>query len=354
MWEQALTGLQEAYKPQITQIQEAANYDISQAYANYKKSQMSLLQNKYIGSGLREKFSKDLESAYGASYLQSKAKEAQSLYETQSAFGKDVAALESQFAEYGEKLAALDKAIYEKAGLDINKARLTKEEGGLGHYETRNGGVYLTAEGTSFYDQMLSEITSGGENATQSLDDYLIAQGYDDLYQFYATDPEKIRTLLGGKEVADAAYTSDEKSRIGAAEAKRKYEKYLGKNITDKTFDSYQEEERYYTTQYNIDTTIEKLDTLLSLPDNALIQNTLLSKTVAPEIKRVLGAYNVNIDKDGDKFSLSILGANVKGLGSKLEELGFSKARVGTMLQNQWTGNINELKTLISELYNLT
>ena len=367
MWEQALTGLQEAYKPQIEQTQQATAYDISQAYANYKKSQLSLMRNRYLGSGYKTQQMENLESAYGASYLQSKAKEAQSLYETQSAFGKDVAALESQFAEYGEKLAALDKAIYEYAGADINKARLGLDEGGLGHYELGA----LTGAGKSFYDEQLTRITKGGAEPTQSFDDWLLEQEYDDLYEFYTSDPQRIKMLLGGEEVADSEYTSDEKFRAESDRLQREYEKRIGA-VSDKKFSSYEEKQAYYSEQIAFDDLKKSIDAGLKDPDSqGPLRN--MQKILRPIMKKETGSSSVvTLGGTRDKPVINIdasLGDQEPDKIRRLKEAGFvltpksthiregvgpnATWREGVTYDVKWSGTQKELESLLANLYNI-
>lgn len=379
MWEQALKGLQSSYQPQIEQIQKSTTYDISQAYANYKKSQMALMRNQQIGSGLREKMVRDLSSAYDASYAQARQQEAQTLAETQTAFATDVATLESQFADYGEQLAALDKAIYEKVGADITRARLGKDEGGLGHYETREDGVYLTAEGKSFYDKAFSEITRGGEAPTQSLEDYLLEQGEDELYKFYTSDPQRIRMLLGGEETADATMTTDELSRVGAAEAKKEYESLSAQQKASvKDASTYAEQEAVYT---------------------EAVQNTKKYQALKPQLEGAFKGSAGIFDEDFNKYSSGVLDKDLRrylapavkdatGVGfnlvvhgssenpeihlhktvtsldeatrNRLEDLGFTVKTTESITPNrptsytiEWRGDEDMVYSLAKKLYNI-
>lgn len=356
MWEQALTGLQEAYKPQIEQINKAAEYDISQAFANYKKSQRALLQDRRMGSGLKEHYASGLASAYENQAQQIGVSQAQSLYETQSAFGKDVAALESQFAEYGEKLAALDKAIYESEGLDINLARLSVEEGGLGHYEARDGKYVLTNKGKTFYDKALNDrITRSADEL--SFQDWLLHNEYDDIYEFYTSDADRIRGLLAGEEVRDAEYTTDEGYRESAADSKKAYEQVVG-HVSDKTFDTYQAEDEYYKAQ------LAKEDVLTSVRllnrGGAAISEPLLNKTLAPALEKRLGISDMKIDVSGkgDNQTYTIereiggKGKHTEAEARKLSGMGFdvifSDARE---LKISWKGSQKDLLELIDKIY---
>ena len=324
---------------------------------------------RYLGSGYKTQQMGNLESAYGASYLQSKAKEAQSLSETQSAFSKDVATLESQFAEYGEKLAALDKAIYEYAGADINKARLGLDEGGLGHYELGA----LTDTGKSFYDEQLTKITKGGDNPSQSFDDWLLEQEYDDLYEFYTSDPQRIKMLLGGEEVADSEYTKDEQYRAEAERLQREYEKRIGA-VSDKKFSSYEEKQAYYTKQIAFDDLKKRIDAGLKDPDPSPVRAyENLSKILRPIIKKETG-WNAVIDMTGTKDNPIIyIDSYLSDYDTEkirhLEEAGFVLTpktihiqetagvhptyRDGIAYDVKWSGTQKELESLLANLYNI-
>ena len=113
-----------AYKTQ-------ANYDISQAYANYKKQQLNLLQSQRLGTGFKENVSSILKSNYGNLFRGIKKEEAQNLADLEQAYLKKVASnaetiyglqedYEKKKASIGADIESLTTA-YNKDLASINK-----------------------------------------------------------------------------------------------------------------------------------------------------------------------------------------------------------------------------------------
>jgi hypothetical protein len=98
-WEEYfLQPLRETYETGVGQIQAASNYDISSAYANYKKQQLQLAQQNAFSEGVMKKLEKQLESEY-----------ASNVYSTQTTAAENLATLQSEIdKKYTENQEALE------------------------------------------------------------------------------------------------------------------------------------------------------------------------------------------------------------------------------------------------------
>lgn len=267
LWEQALTGLQSAYQPQISAVQQTTSYDISQAYANYKKSQLNLMQSQQLGTGLKEQLTSGLGEKYQSAYQQAKTTEAQQLSSLASSYAEDVASIEEQFTQFGETASQLQKALFEYASsgagettpsninYDFNRAFIPESEGGLELYQQTEDGIYrLTKKGEEFYDKLLNQYITTydkttGERVTTGFGDWLLEnKEYSDLGKAYAENPALYAEAFGGKNVSDLEVAKEEQSLYKANEAEsvfaKKYETYYNKN---KEFESDVIRENYYT-----------------------------------------------------------------------------------------------------------
>lgn len=98
------TAQQSAYKTQ-------ANYDISQAYTNYKKQQLNLLQTQRLGTGLKEELSSSLQSSYKSIFSQLKEQEQQNLYNAAQTYAKNVTDLESEIQSQKNAQAKAEESL---------------------------------------------------------------------------------------------------------------------------------------------------------------------------------------------------------------------------------------------------
>lgn len=109
LWEQALTSLQQTADIQAQAVQATADYDISQAYANYLQSQRQISQASNLGTGFKEQLESNLQSSYQSAFGQAETEEAQGLYNIAQQYSENVTETENQFAEVGSALSSIDE-----------------------------------------------------------------------------------------------------------------------------------------------------------------------------------------------------------------------------------------------------
>lgn len=362
LWEQALTGLQAAYKPQISAVQQSSAYDISQAYANYKKSQLNLLQSQQLGSGLKEQLSSGLGQQYQSAYKQAKLTEAQQLANLAETYAKDVSNVEEQFAQFGETASQLHKALFEYASsgageispsginYEYQRAFIPENQGGLGFYSLSEDGTYdLTEEGKAFYDKLLGEYTTTydkttGARTTTGFGEWLLEnKDYADLGKAYAENPALFAEAFGGKTVADLEVSPDENASYRLRDVKASLDK---KYIDDtKTFENTQTELDYYSGIANI------VDSVTNLNYDS-IENTLKT-LIAENTNEDISSWSINAWKQpGVPIRIEINGHNWGRFTEKqkklLRELGFSKGRDIWYISVQDT---EDIKNKLVQLY---
>lgn len=208
-WEEALTGLQTtlqtAYEAESTPIKQQTSYDISQAYENYKKTQLNLLQNQQLGAGLREHLGSELSSKYGETYSGIRAQEKAQLsklsseYATQ--YNKYYKELQSSLEKEATKLSDIEKALLSYRGLSgISQAEELEY--------IQNG--ELTDEGRDFYAKsFLDQNAETGESAY--FGDYL-AKTNPELYEYFAGNRAKVMQLVGGLDAEDVGKSYSQSS----------------------------------------------------------------------------------------------------------------------------------------------
>ena len=220
-WERYfLQPTQQAFETAASQVQQQTQYDISGAYANYLKNQRNIAQQSQLGTGFKEQVSQQLRDQYSSAFEQAKTEEAQQLTELQSEYQDILATNEEALLQQGEQLAALEQAIYNYAGVDTSKLGLSVEQGGLGYYTTDESGVTtLTDRGKAFFDEQLNTI---GESGT-SFSDWLYRTN-SDLYDFYTSNPDLAKQLIGGLKPGDVKFTDEER-------IKNEYKDYIQSDI---------------------------------------------------------------------------------------------------------------------------
>lgn len=220
-WERYfLQPTQQAFETAASQVQQQTQYDISGAYANYLKSQRNIAQQSQLGTGFKEQVSQQLRDQYSSAFEQAKTEEVQQLTELQSEYQDILATNEEALLQQGEQLAALEQAIYNYAGVDTSKLGLSVEQGGLGYYTTDESGVTtLTDRGKAFFDEQLNTI---GESGT-SFSDWLYKTD-SELYDFYTSNPDLAKQLIGGLELGDVKFTDEER-------IKNEYNDYIKSDV---------------------------------------------------------------------------------------------------------------------------
>lgn len=265
-WERYfLQPTQQAFETAASQVQQQTQYDISGAYANYLKSQRNIAQQSQLGTGFKEQVSQQLRDQYSSAFEQAKTEEAQQLTELQSEYQDTLATNEEALLQQGERLAALEQAIYNYAGVDASKLGLSVEQGGLGYYTTDESGVTtLTDRGKAFFDEQLNTI---GESGT-SFSDWLYKTD-SELYDFYTSNPDLAKQLIGGLEPGDVKFTEEEEWAIPASDAensfKEKYPNYIDEN---KEFETNESKTNYYSSLEKVFDSANTIDFSKTLNEN--------------------------------------------------------------------------------------
>ena len=289
-WEEVLTGLQNTlsaeYETEAAPIQQEAKYNISQAYENYKKTQLNLLQNQRLGTGFKESLVSDLSKEYGRTYSTIKQQEQTQLRtldkEFSSQYNKYLNELTKNLETEATALDALEREIYAYRGIDSAQAEA------LNYYAQNEQGVYeLTDEGRDFFAQSLLQANSlNGE--TKQFIDYLYEKD-SDLYDYYVSNISKVGELVGGltpedlkgtyaqssavKKIADNLKQQIQTEYESLSEGQKDYLKRRGINFTDVI-------ETQYNTEADRRTAYQDyLEKMLSVPKD--VKPTPEQKTAA-------------------------------------------------------------------------
>ena len=108
LWEQFLTGTQTTFQQQANQVQNAHSYDISQAYAHYKKQQLQLQMNEQLGAGFQQQVGSELQSAYGKTYQDIKTQESSDLAKIAANYQTAYEEGEAAFEQIGATLQQVE------------------------------------------------------------------------------------------------------------------------------------------------------------------------------------------------------------------------------------------------------
>lgn len=223
LWEQFLTGTQTAFQQQAQQVQDVYSYDISQAYANYKKQQLQLQMNERLGAGFQQQVGEQLQTEYGTAYQDIKTKETSALADVQEAYEEAYEEGESRFSQFGQTGQSLDKAIFEFAKTqgydfaDTTKLYKSRRDGGYELFkktEDAAGNVTteLTEYGKDFYNKMLHGTENRFVEFLQESDDY------EGLYDLYMANPDLYNYMVGGLEYGTRKYDETRMTNLLAQE----------------------------------------------------------------------------------------------------------------------------------------
>lgn len=223
LWEQFLTGTQEQFQQQANQVQDIHSYDISQAYANYKKQQLQLQMNEQLGAGFQQQVGSQLQTEYGTAYQGIKAQEVSDLAKVREAYQKAYAEGENRFTQFGKTGQSLDKAIFDFAkteGYDFadeSKLYKSRRDGGYGFFkqtQDENGNITteLTEFGKDFYNKMLHGTENRFAKFLQESEDY------EGLYDLYMANPDLYNYMVGGLEYGTRKYDTSRMTNLLAQE----------------------------------------------------------------------------------------------------------------------------------------
>lgn len=185
-------------------------YDISDAYANYKRAELGVMRNQNLGSGFKRQIASALQSEYEKQYETEKAEEASNIYNIGSKYSqeaqKQIAAQEKTLTEQASKLRKLEDYLIDYSGVDFSKATTPIEQGGLGYYALVEGGApgqfEITNVGRDFFDKALH--TYNAENKLFS--DYLLETD-PELYEYYGQNKAAFNKYIAGLDETDLSYS---------------------------------------------------------------------------------------------------------------------------------------------------
>ncbi len=255
-WSRYLQGLEKNYTSDVEAATQRASYDISDAYANYKKAQLNLLQNQQLGAGFKEQLGSGLKSSYASAYGNVQQQLVKDIGTYYAKYQEDVGVAEKQISESASYLDAINRALYEFGGKDINKRGESRAKGGLNYYETittinpETGetvyDTYLTGYGKAELADLLLNPQKG-----KYFTNYL-AETDKKTYDWYMQNLDLARGTIAGLDKGVSSFSPEEKKAMVAAEdAERRYSDYVaGDYDKTKTFSSEKERQEYYTSAY--------------------------------------------------------------------------------------------------------
>lgn len=231
MWKQFLTGTQEqfktlgeqaksAYETGVTETRQASAYDISQAYSNYKKQQLSLQTQEQLGAGFKQQLGSELKSAYDITYSGLEKQRESALSKLQSEYVSSLTELgedyetaikkgESEFAKLGEQAQAFDRLIHqyaEKLENQFSDDYITSTQGKSGEIIKE-----LSDEGRLWYASIFDDenfqkwfLEGDGDLSDTEL------KKREEIYDAYRKNPDVFKQIIGG---IDGDFDAEEQAK---------------------------------------------------------------------------------------------------------------------------------------------
>lgn len=219
-WEQFLTGAQDMFQQQMQQVQDVYSYDISQAYANYKKQQLQLQMNERLGAGFQQQVGSQLQTEYGTAYQDIKTQEASDIVNLSAQYQKTVQAAEEEFSEWGETARQLQEIAYEWGQTNIGE--LDRPLYDVSSNAKGESEYTLSGYGKDYFAKILTN---------KDFENYLYEENRD-LYEAYVSDIDAYNQAIAGVELRDRTYTDKY-----LQEAETKYRAAADKAIQEKSSD---------------------------------------------------------------------------------------------------------------------
>lgn len=310
-WERVLTGLQQSAQIQQETAARQADYDISQAYANYLRQQQATKAST-VDESFKNRLSQQLSSAYNQAFTKAKTTQAQTLANVAEQYQKDAQTAEKSFEEVGTALAKQHEYLNEYLA-QVGETGLSKiykdvdwsnigDYRNSGLYEFKDGSYQLTTKGKEIYKAaLLNDITyTGGNNQAVSTSyGRWLQETHPEAYENYVNYAEQLRS---GFDIEPGTITYDTKA---GSETARKIR-----------LDEYREKATEYSKYYKV----------LNLRD---VNEETLRKNIADILNISSGMGSVDIDTlrydDGKKRFVATI--NGKHLNTQqqaaLEAAGF-------------------------------
>lgn len=215
IWEEYfLDPTKQYYAQQAQQVRDIASYDISEAYANYRKQQLQLAQQSQLATGYKEAVGESLGSAYSSEYSKIKTTEAQQLAGVEQKYQKALSETETAFSKYGETAKQFEEALLQYGAsqklIDPNLLTKSISEGGYGVYEQsfEDGALTttLTDYGKDLYDKILHS-----QQYSRGFVEYLSSEN-PELYEAYTQNQDFYNAIVAGLEHGDRTYDTNERN----------------------------------------------------------------------------------------------------------------------------------------------
>ena len=212
-----ISQIQNMFGVQEKQLEQKTAYDISSAYANYKKQQLSLMQNQKLASGFKNKIDDVMYNDYTTQYSNIGNEHASNAAKLQQQKQTAIADINEAVYEQAENLNRLDELLLsygQHTGEITDLSQIDKPYGaiyddqtgltGLGFYEVdENGQRNLTDLGKDFYAKMLY-----GPNGGAKFVDWLNKED-EELASFYKENQRLVNKYIAGLDEDVFDYSED-------------------------------------------------------------------------------------------------------------------------------------------------
>lgn len=212
-----ITQIQNMFGIQEKQVEQQTAYDISSAYANYKKQQLSLMQNQKLASGFKNKIDDVMYNDYNTQYSNIGNEYASDIAKLEQQKQTAIADINEAVYEQAENLNRLDELLLsygQHTGEITDLSQIDKPYGaiyddqtgltGLGFYEVdENGQRNLTDLGKDFYAKMLY-----GPNGGAKFVDWLTKED-EKLASFYKENQRLVNKYVAGLNEDMFDYSED-------------------------------------------------------------------------------------------------------------------------------------------------
>ena len=183
--------------------QASANYDITQAYQNYKKQQLAVMGSN-LTAGKKEDYSSALSSAFQQSAFQTKQKLASNLSDLSTQYNKALSSEYASLEKYATQMQELEEAVFARAGVNRTQA----EQAGWYDFDRETNQYSINDVGKANISRVLYDVMKDESGSAKTFGDWL----YDynpELYNFYATNRADVNELLLGENRSLSKYDKD-------------------------------------------------------------------------------------------------------------------------------------------------
>ena len=215
-WEEYfLKPLQGEYEAGMQQAAGQFNYDISSAFASYKKSQQdAALSTAWTGE--KTKYTNYLADAYTSAFSAAAQKQYGTYTSLSGQFADKLGQEEQSLLKEGQKYVDFQRMAYDYAQTNpdmFGDFDPTSRDAMSKYYTTdAQGNLVLNKEGVDFWDKLLNSKATTLEDGTMTQDfgKYLYDENRD-MYDFYQSNKESIREIVGGLDRGDFEYSTTER-----------------------------------------------------------------------------------------------------------------------------------------------